>query len=140
MRRTGAASDSDDVRLLLVDDNADFLEAARGLLEREGITVADVASTSDEAVERVHELQPDVALLDIDLDGENGFELAHRLASDAAGASTRLILISSHAETDFEELIAASPAVGFLPKPRLSARAIHDMLARAGNHGGADSE
>jgi CheY-like chemotaxis protein len=128
------------MELLLVDDNRDFLEAARGLLEREGITVADVASTSDEAVERVHQLQPDVALVDIDLGGESGFELAYRLASDAAGASMRLILISSHDETDFEDLIKASPAVGFLPKPRLSARAIHDILARAGNHGAPDSE
>ena len=128
------------MRLLIVDDSTRFLETARTLLEREGIMVADVASTSAEALERIEELRPDVALVDIDLGGESGFDLARRVASDAVGASTRLILISSHAETDFEDLIKASPAVGFLPKSCLSAQAIHDMLARAGNHGAPRSE
>ena len=128
------------MRLLIVDDSTRFLETARTLLEREGIMVADVASTSAEALERIEELRPDVALVDIDLGGESGFDLARRVASDAVGASTRLILISSHAEADFEDLIKASPAVGFLPKSCLSAQAIHDMLARAGNHGAPRSE
>ena len=128
------------MRLLIVDDSTRFLETARTLLEREGIMVADIASTSAEGVERIQELQPDVALVDIDLGGESGFDLARRVASDAVGASTRLILISSHAEADFEDLIKASPAVGFLPKSCLSAQAIHDMLARAGNHGAPRSE
>ena len=123
------------MQVLLVDDNAGFLEAARALLEREGITVVDVASTSAEAVERIRELQPDVALVDIDLGGESGFELARGVASDAMGASTRLILISSQAEEDFEDLIKDSPAVGFLPKAGLSARAIKHLLARSANHG-----
>jgi len=41
-------------------------------------------------------------------------------------------LISTHAEQDYADLIAASPAVGFLPKAALSATAIGDLLARGG--------
>ena len=41
-----------------------------------------------------------------------------------------MILISSYAETDYAELIAASPAAGFLAKSELSARAIGRILGR----------
>jgi hypothetical protein len=37
-------------------------------------------------------------------------------------------LISTHAEEDYAELIAASPAAGFLLKTKLSAGAIDDLL------------
>ena len=40
-----------------------------------------------------------------------------------------LVLISTHAGEDFADLIAASPAVGFLAKADLSARAVHDLIA-----------
>jgi hypothetical protein len=39
--------------------------------------------------------------------------------------------VSTHAEDDFAHLIAASPAVGFVSKARLSAQAIRDALERA---------
>jgi DNA-binding NarL/FixJ family response regulator len=57
------------VRYLIVDDSAGFLSSARRLLERQGITVAGVASNGADAVLRVEELQPDVVLVDIDLGG-----------------------------------------------------------------------
>jgi DNA-binding NarL/FixJ family response regulator len=111
-----------------VDDSRSFLEAARTLLEREGLTVAGTASTGNEALRCAAELRPDVVLVDITLGAESGFELARRLVEgDRSGRST-VILISTHAESDFEDLIAASPAVGFVPKSELSARAISRIL------------
>jgi DNA-binding NarL/FixJ family response regulator len=117
------------VRCLIVDDSPRFLAAARGLLERQGMTIVGVASTSAEALERVQELRPDVTLVDIDLGGESGLELARRLHRQAGAAPARVILVSTHAEEDYAELIAASPAVGFLSKSTLSAGAIHDLLS-----------
>jgi CheY-like chemotaxis protein len=67
------------LRCLIIDDSPRFLDAARGLLERQGVTVVGVASTSAEALQRVEELRPDVTLLDIDLGGESGLDLARRL-------------------------------------------------------------
>jgi CheY-like chemotaxis protein len=116
--RTGAPSCDPEpimLRCLIVDDSPRFLDAARGLLERQGITVVGVASGSAEALQRAHELQPDVMLLDIDLGGESGLELARRLHRQAGQAGSAVILISTHAEQDYAELIAASPAVGYLP-------------------------
>ena len=111
------------LRCLIVDDSRRFLDAARGLLERQGIALVGVASTSAEALRQVEELRPDVTLVDIDLGGESGFELARRLDREAGLAPPRMILISTHAEQDYADLIAASPAVGFLPKSALSAAA-----------------
>jgi CheY-like chemotaxis protein len=113
---------------LIVDDNPRFLDAARKLLELEGITVVGVASSTAEALERVEELRPDVALLDIDLGGESGFELARRLDEQANFATCPMILISTHAEADYADLIEASPVVGFLSKSALSGSAIRGLL------------
>lgn len=125
------------LRLLIVDDNAYFLEAARDLLEREGLAVVGVASTGDEAVERVEALRPDVALVDIDLGEESGFHLAERLGRPSSEAPVDVVLISTYAEEDLRELIDSSPAVGFLSKSDLSGQAIQQVLG-ASNDGAPD--
>jgi DNA-binding NarL/FixJ family response regulator len=118
------------VRCVIVDDNSLFLEGAADLLRREGVDVVGVASNSAAAIRLVRDLRPDVTLVDIELDGEDGFELAERLNDTSAGSS-KVILVSTHAEEDLAYLIAASPAIGFVSKARLSARAIRDTLERA---------
>jgi len=116
------------LRCLLVDDSARFLEAARALLERGGVEVVGIASTGADAVSQARETAPDVVLVDLDLDGENGFDVARRLVGDVPA----VILISTHSREDFQELIAASPAHGFLHKSAVSARAIRDVLGDDG--------
>jgi two-component system, NarL family, nitrate/nitrite response regulator NarL len=117
------------VRCVIVDDNALFLEGAADLLQREGLEVVGVASNGAEAIRLVTELQPDVTLVDIDLGDEDGFELARRL-HDISGTS-KVILVSTHAEEDLAHLIEGSTALGFIAKTRLSAQAIRDTLERA---------
>jgi CheY-like chemotaxis protein len=117
------------LRCLIVDDNAEFLRVAAGLLERQGLAVVGVASNGSDALTRARELRPDVVLLDIALGAESGFDVARRLvAADPDGA--KVILISTHAEADFAELIDAAPAAGFVPKAELSASAIQRLAAR----------
>ena len=118
-----------DLRALIVDDSPHFLVAARGVLEREGITVVGVASTSEEAMRLAQGLQPDVALVDINLGEESGFDLAQRLVEPGHHEPTRAVLISSYPERDYADLIEESPALGFLAKPDLSARRIREILA-----------
>ncbi len=117
------------LRSLIVDDNESFLEVARGLLEVEGLRVAGVASTPAEAFRQVHALDPDIVLVDVFLGEESGLELARRLGDDGR----TVILISTHPEEDLADLIAGSPAVGFLQKGELSADAVRRMVdGRAG--------
>jgi CheY-like chemotaxis protein len=118
------------LRCVLVDDDEEFLKVAQTVLERGGVTVAGVAHNSAEAVQRAQALRPDVVLIDIRLGPESGFEAARRLAEN--GYSAALIMISTHAGEDYAELIAESPAIGFVPKAELSAAAISSMLESDG--------
>jgi DNA-binding NarL/FixJ family response regulator len=116
------------MRCLIVDDNHSFLEAARVLLQREGLTVAGVASTGAEALRQAETLRPDVVLVDISLGEESGFDLARRLVEDGLSDEAAVLLISTHAEEDIADLIAESPAAGFVPKSELSASAIRRIV------------
>jgi CheY-like chemotaxis protein len=119
---------------LIVDDSPRFLDAARRLLEREGLGVG-VASNGSQAAERVEQTRPDVVLVDMDLGGECGFDVARQLHRNGSSPPPRIILISTHAEQDYADLIAASPAIGFLSKNDLSADAIHALLDDGETHG-----
>jgi DNA-binding NarL/FixJ family response regulator len=118
------------LRCLIVDDSPTVLRAASELLDRQGVAVVGVAATGDEAMRLARELEPDVVLVDIDLGSESGFDLARRLVETPDTAGMRSILISTHDETDLADLIAASPALGFVNKSDLSAKAIHRLLER----------
>jgi CheY-like chemotaxis protein len=118
------------LRCLIVDDNAGFLRSARLLLEREGISVVAIASSGDEALRQADDLQPDVVLVDVDLGTESGFDVVRRLHGPPDSSPPSLILTSIHAEEDLADLIAVSPAAGFISKSQLSARAIRDLLGR----------
>jgi len=115
------------LRCLLVDDNDAFLQTATLLLQREGLTVAGVASDIAGALRQARALRPDVILVDIGLGEQSGFDLARLLARDGQG-SAGVILISTAAEADYADLIAESPAAGFLAKSELSARGISQIL------------
>jgi DNA-binding NarL/FixJ family response regulator len=114
-------------RCLIVDDSDEFAASASRLLAAQGLDVVARASTGAHALRLVSTLAPDVALVDIDLGGEDGIALGSELAARAP--STRVVLISSHDREELDELIAHSGAVGFLPKTELGATAIARMLA-----------
>jgi DNA-binding NarL/FixJ family response regulator len=116
------------LRCLIVDDNVRFREELRGLLEEEGMEVVGTAACAADAVQQVDKLRPDVVLVDIDLGAESGFDLARRLMDEANGATPCVILISTHDETEFADLIEASPASGFLAKTDLTAPAIQRII------------
>ncbi len=118
------------LRCLIVDDSDTFLRAASVLLEGEGVTVAGVASNSAEALRQARALRPDVILVDVGLGEESGFDLARQLAQDGQDGKAAMIMISARAGADYADLIAESPAVGFLAKSKLSVREIDRILGR----------
>jgi DNA-binding NarL/FixJ family response regulator len=127
----GAIAEDENValRCLIVDDSPHFLEAARTLLELQGVEVVGLVSTGDEAERRAEQLAPDVTLVDVDLGGESGFDVARRLANGHERPRSEVILTSAYDERDFADLIEASPALGFVSKAELSRRAIDDLLS-----------
>lgn len=115
------------LQCIIVDDYHPFLKAARANLERQGVVVVGVATNGSEAVRQARELSPDVALVDISLGTESGFDVAREIKPYVG----TVILISSddhHEDGDYAELIAGSPAVGFLSKATLSADAISRLV------------
>jgi DNA-binding NarL/FixJ family response regulator len=117
------------LRCVIIDDNADFIAAAADVLGRNDITIVGATTNSTEALRCVASLRPDVALIDVDLGGESGFDLAERLQqSGAATAQSVLIMMSAHDGEDFADMLACSSAVGFIPKLSLSAQAILVLL------------
>ena len=126
--RPGASPGRGPCSCLIVDDSTCFLQAARSLLEREGLRVA-VATSAAEGLRLAEELHPDIVLVDIVLGDEDGFGLARQLASAAPGGPS-VVLVSTHAEAEFADLIDRSPADGFLPKAELSASALCRIYAQ----------
>ncbi|TCN41663.1 response regulator receiver domain-containing protein [Kribbella orskensis] len=116
------------LRCMIVDDSPRFLAAARGLLERGGLLVVAEATNSADAIRYAVEVGPDVTLVDINLGEQSGFDVVRRLTREGTVATATVILLSTHAEEDYADLITASPAAGFLPKTRLSAGAIREVL------------
>ena len=110
------------LRCLIVDDSEPFLASATRLLSAQGVEVVGRASDGAEALRLAQTLEPDVVLVDVQLGVEDGLALTRRLSATAH--APRLILISSYPQDDLAELIADSPAIGFLPKSALDARAI----------------
>ena len=113
---------------LIVDDSAEFLAAAAARLEPQGVRVVGLASSGDEALVMAREQRPGLALVDVRLGDESGFDVARRLS--AGDRPPRVILVSAQAEEDLPEPVAAAPVAGFLPKHRISAAAIRQLLAR----------
>jgi CheY-like chemotaxis protein len=120
------------IRVVIVDDNPEFLDSARRLLEHQGIRVVGVASTNADGLRSVQELRPDVTLVDVNLGEESGFDLADALQDSDDGAPVPVILISTHAEPDLADMLETSPAIGFLAKSALSADAITATVGRLG--------
>ena len=119
---------------LIVDDSPPFLEAARQLLADDGVTVVGFAATSDQAVNKTLALAPDVALVDVDLGTESGFEVAQRLAGLPQGGPP-VVLISAESGSELAELVDGSGALGFVSKTDLSGDAIRKLLARTDSGG-----
>ena len=119
-------------RCFIVDDNSSFLAAATGLLEGEGLSVVGTASTSADALREVAASKPDVVLVDVWLGEESGLELARRLVEGGEADGAPVVLISTRAEAEVADLIAGSPAAGFVSKADLSATAIRRLVESCG--------
>jgi DNA-binding NarL/FixJ family response regulator len=128
------------IRCLIVDDNSGFRQQMLGLLEEQGLEVVGGAASAAEALQQIAELRPDIALIDIDLGRDSGLTLATQLRETPGPAVPNVILISTHDEGAFAELIERSSALGFLPKTELSAAAIRRMLASATSETGLSGE
>ena len=114
------------LRILIVDDHAEFRRHARRLLESEGHEVIGEAGDGAEAIRSVGRLRPDVVLLDVNLPDASGLQIAEQLQTTGADGPA-VVLISTRAERDLEPLLRRSRARGFIPKDELSGSRIAEL-------------
>ena len=116
-------------KLLIVDDHEGFRSFAQQLFASEGFEITGTASDGESALAAVGEQHPDLVLLDVQLPGIDGFEVASQLA-DTPDAPA-VVLTSSRDPSDFGTRLAQAPARGFIAKQHLSGEALARTLATA---------
>jgi DNA-binding NarL/FixJ family response regulator len=108
--------------LMIVDDHRSFRDAARRVLERAGFKIVGEAVDGESALDAIPGLRPDIVLLDVQLPGISGFEVASRLTE--RGDAPLIVMTSSREAAHFGPLVEQSGARGFVHKPDLSGPAI----------------
>ena len=103
------------VRLLLADDHEIVRKGLRALLEAEpGWEVAAEAVDGRDAVEKAHQLKPDIAILDISMPALNGLEAARQIVK--SGSSTKVLVLTMHDSDPLIQQVLEAGARGYLLK------------------------
>jgi DNA-binding NarL/FixJ family response regulator len=103
------------VRVLVVDDQAPFRQAARAVVAMTpGFEVVGEAETGEAAIEMAGALDPDVVLMDVNLPGING--LAACRAIVAEHPATTVLLLSTYREEDVPGDTTSCGAHGYVNK------------------------
>lgn len=114
------------LRILLVDDHAVVRMGFRLLLETTAdLRVVAECSRGEEALELYPELQPDVMVLDLSMDGMGGLETLTRLR--AKHPEARVLVLSAHEDTLHPRHVLGAGALGYLTK-RSAAEALIDAI------------
>jgi DNA-binding NarL/FixJ family response regulator len=117
------------IRVLLADDNDEFLAVVGRLLESE-YEVVKTVSDGHAVVEEAATVAPDLIVLDITMPELNGIAAARRLR--AAGFTGKMVFLTVHGDTDYVRAALAAGAQGFVVKSRLASDllpALREVLA-----------
>ncbi|HEY9192548.1 MAG TPA: ATP-binding protein [Methyloversatilis sp.] len=112
-------------RVLLVDDDATQRHMLTGMLQPLGFEI-DEAASGREGLERVGMVRPDVVLLDINMDGMDGWETARRLR-EFDGDPIPVIMVSANVFDNRSELLRAAGCAGFVPKPVMESELLDQL-------------
>jgi DNA-binding NarL/FixJ family response regulator len=111
----------DRCRVLLVDDNQEFLKIlARLLAAYPEVDVVGSARSGREALDQVALLHPDLVLVDLVMPDMDGLETTRRIK--ARPVSPRVILMTMQEDAEYREAAQEAGADGFIPKPDLGAQ------------------
>ncbi|MCA1693476.1 MAG: response regulator transcription factor [Actinobacteria bacterium] len=117
--------DSVALRVVLVDDDRRFRAVARRTLVADGVDVVAEVEDGADAVAAIALWRPDVVLLDIELSGVSGLDVARRLRAEGGGPA---VLLISTRDATYGNRLAAGLAAGYLPKAELSLQAILELI------------
>jgi len=113
--------------VLLVDDNRDDLRRLREILKRdERFEVIGEATSGRQGIELARCKRPDLALVDVRMEGLDGFQATAQIVAGQPG--TRVVLISVKESQVYAEEARRVGAVAYLPKSELTADAIYESV------------
>lgn len=119
-------------KVLIVDDDPDFVETTRLVLEAHGHE-ALMAANGDEALDKIRSAPPDVVLLDVMMRSIlEGVHVSQELWADPALRSIPIVMVSSIADTQHAEMFPVGEELnidGFLTKP-IKAETLLKEIAR----------
>ncbi len=119
--------------ILIVEDNVANQLLASAVLEREGYRV-EVASSSDEALDRLKSQAPDLILMDVQLPGIDGLSLTRLLKADERTAAIPVVALTALAMRGDRERTLDAGCAGYISKPidtRTFAAEVRKYLSRA---------
>ena len=102
--------------MLVADDSMTILAMVSSRLERAGYDVV-TTTRGDEALRLAQELRPRLVVLDLEMPGLNGIEVAQRLRADQSLAGILIILLTAHTDADLVARAMAAGADDYLTKP-----------------------
>ena len=119
-------------RILLADDHEIVLEGIRTILARSGRDweVCGEARNGQDAVEMVHNLKPDIAVLDVTMPGLSGLQAAQQIARSEKGV--RILIFTMHEGEHLDAEVRETGAHGYVLKSQAArdlARAIDYLLS-----------
>lgn len=103
-------------RILLVDDEIDFVEVLSTRLEANGFEVLP-AYDGEEALEKVKEAKPDLIILDIMMPKINGFDVCRKLKLDQNYKDIPIIMLTAKFQASDIKFGSAMGADAYITKP-----------------------
>lgn len=110
------------IKVFLVDDHPAVREGVRAYLTQEGVAVVGEAADDMEAARKLKKAAPDVIILDINLPGVDGGELARYLRKEVPGA--KLIAFSIHSSQEYVVRMARCGVHGYVMKDMPTAKLV----------------
>ena len=81
-------------KILIIDDDADIVEAMRVVLEKRGHKVT-IAVDGNEGLSKARAEKPDVIILDVMMPGLDGFEVARELKGDSQTRDIAILMLTA---------------------------------------------
>jgi len=104
------------VRVLVIEDNAQNMYLMKFLLEQNGFAILQ-AMDGPAGIAQAKEHAPDLILLDIQLPGMNGYQVAEALTRPDSGNKAPIIAVTSYAMVGDKEKALSSGCKGYIEKP-----------------------
>lgn len=122
------------MRVLIVDDQAPFRDAARAVVERaKGFDLVAEAESGEAAVETAGEVLPDLILMDINMAGISGIEATSRITADHPEVT--VFLLSTYNEEDLPPDVRSCGAAAYLNKEDFGGRLLRATWESGGQEG-----